>query len=283
MKKLMIIGAGPAGISASLYAKRANLDVEIIYMEKTSLELAHKIDNYYGCPGISGTELYEIGIKQAKELDIPLHKEEVLSIEITENGYEIITNQNSYHADAVIITTGSYRNRPNINNLSGLEGKGISYCAVCDGFFYRKKRLGLIGSGNYAYHEASYLSRLTNDLIIFTNGEEIEDDELNKFTIIKEKISSVNGTDKLESLTLETGEEIERDGIFIAIGNAGSVELAYKLGILMDNNNIVVNEKQETNVPGIFAAGDCTGGLLQIAKAVYEGAVAANTAIAYLK
>lgn len=278
MKKLFIIGAGPGGISSALYAKRANIDVSVIYGDNSSLINAHQIDNYYGVPSISGKELYDIGIKQAKDLDIPMYKEEVLSIEY-ENSFNIITKDNTYQADAIILANGAYRNTPNIKRIKDFEGQGVSYCAMCDGFFYRKKKIAVIGNGSYAYHEASYLSNLTNDLTVLTGANPINDERLHEFNLIEDKIDTVLGEDCVSGIRFENGNELEFDGIFIALGVAGSVDLAKKMGILISGNKIETDENCMTNIEGIFAVGDATKGMAQIAKAVYDGAVAANAVL----
>lgn len=283
MKELVIIGAGPAGISAALYAKRANIDVKVIYMDKSSLNMAHLIENYYGIDTISGEELFKKGIKQAQRLDIPMIEDEVLSLNFSDR-FEVIGKKDTYKADAMILALGAYRNIPSVKGIKDLEGKGVSYCATCDGFFYRKKKVAVLGNSSYAYHEAEYLKNLTDDLMIFTNGLKVEDEKLNDFMVYTNKILSVNGQDKIESITLDDGNTITLDGLFIALGSAGSADLARKIGILVDaQNKIITDENMRTNIPGIYAAGDDTKGMLQVAKAVYEGALAATDVISYFK
>ena len=159
MFDVIIIGGGPAGISASLYTKRGNKKTLVINSESSTLQEVHKIENYYGFEnGISGKELYDIGIKQAKNLGIEVKQEEVLSVKINEKGFEVITNKDTYESETVIIAVGNKKNKVKIKGIKDLEGKGVSYCAICDGFFYRDKEVAVIGSGNYAISE-------TNDLI----------------------------------------------------------------------------------------------------------------------
>ena len=137
---VIILGAGPAGISASLYAKRANLDVLVLYYEKSQLELAHKIDNYYGfVGGVNGKQLFDNGIKQAIDLGINALKEEVTNIELAENNsFKVSTHKQQFEAKAIILATGNKKSVPNIEGITNLEGKGVSYCAICDGFFLQK-------------------------------------------------------------------------------------------------------------------------------------------------
>ena len=282
MIDLIIIGAGPAGISASLYAKRANNNVLILYNGESNLEKAEKIDNYYGFEnGISGQELYNIGIKQAEKIGVKVKKEEVLHIEQITNGFEITTTENSYQSKALIIATGNKKIRPNIKGIQEFEGKGISYCAICDGFFYRNKNVVVIGNGKFAVNEANILKNIAKSVTILTNGEQMNTDS--NFQINTMKIKQISGGLRVEEIVFEDNSILEIDGVFVALGEAGGADFAKKIGILTNNDNIVVNEKMETNVKGIFACGNTNGGLLQVSKAVYEGAVAGLSATNYLQ
>ena len=272
MYDVIIIGAGPAGISAGLYAKRANKDVLILYYGESNLEKAQLIDNYYGFEnGISGKELFEYGIKQAKNLKIDVKKEEVLHIE-KEDIFKVKTGNNEYKGKTVILATGNKKLRPNINGILDFDGKGISYCAICDGFFYRNKNVVVIGNGKFAISEAEDLKNIVNNVKILTNGNEMKVDS--EFEIIKTKIKEIHGDTKVTNIEFEDGTSIEVDGIFIAIGEAGGADFARKIGIFTSNDNIIVDDNMETNVKGLYSCGNATGGLLQICKAVYEGAKA---------
>ncbi len=285
MYDVIIIGAGPAGISASLYAKRTGANVLVLYNGESSLDNAANIDNYYGFPdGISGKELYENGIKQAVNLGIDVNHEEVLSIQKEEDIFTVktlstsnaedknITEEKIYTSKAVIIATGNKKIKPNIKGIEEFEGKGISYCAICDGFFYRGKNVAVIGNGNYAINEAKDLKNIVNSVIILTNGE--KNNLTTKFEINDKKIKEIHGTEKVSNIEFEDGSILEIDGIFIAEGEAGTTDFAKKIGAILDKNNIVVNEKMQTNIQGLYSCGNSTGGLLQICKAVYEGAIA---------
>ncbi len=283
MYDVIIIGAGPAGISASLYTKRANLDTLVIYNDKSVLEKAEIIENYYGFEnGIDGESLYIAGINQAKNLGVEIKKEEVLKIEILEKGFEITTIIGTYISKTVIISTGNKKNMPKIKGIKELEGKGISYCAICDGFFYKGKNVAVLGNGNYAISETNDLINLAKQITILTNGKEEPDIRAENVEIISKEIREVRGSNKVEEVEFKDNSKIKIDGIFIAEGTAGTKEFAKKLGILTNEDKIIVNEKMETSIPGIYACGDCTGGLLQISKAVHEGAVAGLEAIKYL-
>ena len=281
MIDLIIIGAGPAGISASLYAKRANNNVLILYNGESNLEKAEKIDNYYGFEnGISGKELYDIGIKQAENIGVKVKQEEVLHIEQIADGFEITTTENSYESKALIIATGNKKIRPNIKGLQEFEGKGVSYCAICDGFFYKNKNVVVIGNGKFAINEANILKNIAKNVIILTNGLQITNNS--NFNVNTKKIKELKGGLRVQEIVFEDNSILEIDGVFVALGEAGGADFAKKIGILTNNDNIVVNEKMETNVKGIFACGNTNGGLLQVSKAVYEGAVAGLSAANYL-
>lgn len=283
MYDIIIIGAGPAGISAGLYAKRAGCDVLILYHGESNLEKASKIDNYYGFEdGIDGKILYENGIKQTKKLNINIENKEVLNVEKNNNNeFTVYTENENYQAKAVIIATGNKKLRPNIKGVADFEGKGISYCAICDGFFYRNKKLAVIGNGKFAISEAEELNKIADSVIILTNGEELK--ENTSFEIITKRIKEIHGEQKVSSIEFEDGTTIELDGIFIALGEAGGSVFAKKMGVLSQNDNIIVDDNMRTNIEGLYSCGNSTGGLLQVCKAVYEGAKAGLDASSYIK
>ena len=274
MYDCIIIGKGPAGISGAIYISRSNLKVLVIGKDDTALKKAHLIENYYGFENpITGEELFEIGIKQAEKQNIEIKNDEVIDIKWNDNFFTDITVNAEYEAKTILLATGKSRNSANINGLKEFEGRGISYCAICDGFFYKNKKIAVIGSGEYALHEAEILKNISDDVTIFTNGRELPQNRSIEVTdYIEGKIDAIKGKEKASKIVLEDNTEYKVDGIFIAEGTASSVDFAKKLGIFLDNNNIKVDENMQTNIPGIYAAGDCTGGLLQISKAVYDGA-----------
>lgn len=279
MGKIIIIGSGPAGISAALYAVRAGMETIILTTNSSSLLKAKGIENYFAYENpISGEKLLEEGIKQAKRLGVSIYHEEVVGISFTDM-LTLMTQENEYKADAVIIATGSTRNTPKIKDLSLFEGTGVSYCAVCDGFFYKGKDVGVLGAGDYALHEAMELLPIANQVILLTNGENRSEDLPEGIKLDKRPIAAFQGDDVLKSIVFEDGDALELSGVFVAQGVAGSADLARKIGAETEGNKIIVDSQMATNIPGLFAAGDCTGGMLQIAKAVYQGAEAAYSAI----
>ena len=201
MYDVIIIGAGPAGISASLYTIRGNLKTLVIYKEKSALEKAQKIENYYGFEnGIEGKELYKIGIEQAKNLGVEILEEEVTNIQIdfidtdkekNTQIFKVETLNNEFHAKSVILATGNKKNKPNIDKIDEYEGRGISYCAICDGFFYRNKDVAVIGNGDYAISEAIDLQNVAKTIKILTNGNQIPEYRDENVDIINKEIKEV--------------------------------------------------------------------------------------------
>lgn len=216
----IIIGKGPAGISAGIYLKRANYNVLAIGKDGGALEKTNKIDNYYGFSNtITGKELLEAGLKQAERLGVLLETDEVLSIEKDEY-FTIETRNNTYQAKTVILATGTNRNTPNIKGIKELEGKGVSYCAICDAFFYRNKEVAVLGAGDYAIKEAKTLLPVAKSVTILTNGDELvenRDEALDKLIIETRGIEEIVGDEKVEAVTLKEGEKLSLDGLFVAV------------------------------------------------------------------
>ena len=277
MYDVIIVGAGPAGISASLYTIRRNLKTLIIYKEKSALEKSTKIENYYGFEnGINGEELYKIGIRQAQNIGAEVIKDEVTNIKIDylnekEYTFKVETLNNEFKAKSVILATGNKKNKPNIKNMDKYEGKGISYCAICDGFFYRNKNVAVIGNGDYAIAEAKDLQNIAKSITILTNGRQAPEYRAENININTKEIDQIEGENKVEEIDFVDNTKMKIDGIFIAQGVAGSTEFAKKIGAKINNDKIVVDENMETSIKGLFACGDCTGGLYQVSKAVYDG------------
>ena len=280
MKQLVIIGQGPAGISAALYAVRGGADVTVIANGAGALARAGLIQNYYGFEdGISGRELIEAGVRQAEKLGVRMVRGELFGIEYGEEGFAVKTSAGTLDAGAVVIACGTQRNTPPIAGIDAFDGRGVSYCAVCDAFFFRGKKVGVVGSGAYAASEYEVLKGVIQDVTALTNGEAPQ------FSLPCDtrKIARLEGGEALERVVFEDGSAEAFDGLFIACGTAGAFELSRKLGLETANGKIVTDERRATNVPGIFAAGDCTAGMQQIAKAVCDGMIAGTEALKYLK
>ena len=282
MSKVLIVGSGPAGVSAALYTQRAGIETAVISKRGGALLKAEKIENYYGfSDSISGEQLYNNGIDGAKRLGVEFIDDEVVSLSFN-GSFVVTTTQKSYSADAVLLATGISRLAPAIDGLKDFEGMGVSYCAVCDGFFFRNKNVGVIGNGEYALHETKELLNIVDSVTVYTNGEEPLVEFPESVIIKTQKIKSISGKPMALEINFEDSTDVI-NGLFIAYKTAGSTALAKKVGATIDGNKISVNDKMQTNIKGLFAAGDCTGGLLQISKAVYEGAQAGTEIIKYFK
>ena len=276
MSNIVIVGSGPAGVSAALYAVRAGVDTTVLTKGPGALDRAEKIENYYGlAQPVSGAELERRSIENAKRLGVRFVTAEAVGLTYTDK-LTVETIGKDYPADAVILATGASRAVPRIPGLAGLEGHGVSYCAACDAFFYRGKDVAVLGSGEYALHEVQALLPVVKSVSLLTNGMPLTAEFPPEVTVYPQKVEAVLGEQVV------TGE-VALSGVFVALGVAGSTALARKIGAAVEGSRIVVDEKMQTTVPGLYAAGDCTGGLLQVAKAVYEGAQAGTEAAKALR
>ena len=270
MYDIIIIGSGPAGVSAAVYAKRGGANVLVISKDTGTLGKAKKIENYYGFKNISGKDLYENGLKQLENLNIEFVKDEVVQLNYTSQ-FEVTTVNNIFQAKYVVLATGVSRNVPNIKGIKEFEGKGVSHCAICDAFFYRNKDVAVLGSGNYAIHEAEILKPVVKSVTLLTNSEKLVENRDIDLNVNEKKVREVRGFEKVDEIVFEDDTAQNINGIFVAIGTASTNDLARKIGARVENNKIIVNDNLETTVPNLYACGDCTGGILQISKATYEG------------
>jgi thioredoxin reductase (NADPH) len=283
MKDLLVVGKGPAGISAAIYAKRAGLDVIVIGKGFGALGKTDKINNFYGHESVmTGMELVEQGIKQAENLGVEVVNDEVIGV--SWNGNFIVKDtKKEYEAKAVVLATGSSRITPKIKGVKEYEGHGVSYCAVCDAFFYRGKDVAILGSGKYAVAEAEELVHVVNSVTILTDGKDMTCDVPDNIKVNKGKLVEFKGEEKISSAVFEDESELAIDGLFIAVGVAGSTDFALTLGAMVEKNKIVVDEDMKTNIPGLFAAGDCIGGMYQVYKAVSDGSIAGTRVAAFIR
>ncbi|NLH96947.1 MAG: NAD(P)/FAD-dependent oxidoreductase [Clostridiaceae bacterium] len=288
MYDVIIIGKGPAGISAALYTVRSNLRTLIIGKNDSNLLKADKIDNYFGfAQTISGKELLRNGEMQVRRLGAEVLEDEVLSVE-KDGFFKVVTGTASYSCKAVLLATGVPHRVIRIENLVKFEGMGVSYCTTCDGFFYNSRKVGVLGHKDFAVHEALELLTFTQDVTIYTNGKQLDVsgkyiDELGRFRVDTRKILKLEGDEFLEQLHFADGSSENIDGLFVAYESASSVDFARKLGILTVGNTVVTDNNQRTNLEGVFAAGDCSSKFRQISVAVGQGAVAGKAIIDYIK
>ena len=280
---LIIVGGGPAGLTAAIYARRANLDVLVIdYSSTNKLSKIANIENYPGFTSISGFELDQNFKKQVTELNVEIKDEKVIKID----GHNVQTIENIYEAKTILIATGSKQRKLDLPNSSEFEGKGISYCATCDGFFFRNKPVVVIGDSSIAIEEAKYLSSLASKVTIISknstpiNGFDTKINSIPTSLIIKDNKLvgiSIKNTDNLES------EDIECNGIFPYISFNPSTDFVDE-SIIDEKGYIKVDANMASSIPYIFAAGDCINkNLRQVVTACSDGAIAATTIIKYLK
>lgn len=283
MQHIVIIGGGPAGLSAGIYAARSNIKTTILFKSGGSL-MNTDIENYFGFPEpISGVELLARGRVQAERLGAHLARTEAVGFSCNNGLFTIQTLRGDYHAEAVILAMGSQRKAPPIAGLREWEGRGVSYCAVCDAFFYRDQPVAVLGKGKYALEEAQTLLPVARSVTLLTNGAAAPNGLPQGVQVDTRNITGLAGGQHVEQVAFTEGEPLAVNGVFVAYGTAGSVDFARKIGAFTEDGHIRVDAAMATNVPGLFAAGDCVGGLLQIAKAVSDGAQAALSAVKFLR
>ena len=285
MRKCIIIGAGPAGMNAALYLKRAGIDVVLIEKEVPGGEMlkTNKIENYLGFESIDGGELALKMSKQIKDLGIKIMKDKVLNV--TKNDKFIVEmEKEKLEADYVIVATGRTPRKLGLRGEDVLTGRGISYCAVCDGAFYRGKEVAVIGGGDAALTEALYLSDLCTKVYVVVRrdlraSEVLQSRVKSKENIIVLKnvnVSKLDYDERLSSIILDDGKTLPVSGMFIAIGGMPQLNFLDDLDVMMKNGYIVTNDKMESSVKGLYAAGDVRyKDYYQIVTAVSDGAVAA--------
>ena len=281
MFDVCILGKGPAGLSAGIYAVRAGAKTLVIGRSDGALSLAKRIDNYFGIATIGGRELLEAGEAQYTALGGETLDAEVTALEMTPAGYAVHTADDTFETAAIVIATGKGRKAAGLEGEDEYLGRGVSRCAVCDGFFFKKKRVGVLGSGAYAASEAEQLLAFTPDVTVFTDGKEPEC--AMPCAVETVKLSAVIGEAKITGVQSADGRTFSLDGFFIARGSAGASELALKLGVPTENGSIRVDRNGMTALPGVFAAGDCLGGLCQVSVSVGTGALAGQRAAEFAR
>lgn len=291
-----IIGAGPAGLTAALYCGRANLST-IMFGDVFDSQLAKAgdVENYPGFESIHGIELAEKFSKQLEKYDIKTVPSYVRRIIRKDDIFTFVTEAGDYTSRSAIVSTGSKHRELNIPGEKQYAYRGVSYCAVCDGSFYKGKKVALIGYGDQAASAAIYLAGLARSVLVLTGKPDMEAplhaEQLKSMSNVdivgNAKVLAIEGNEYAEHITYAVNgdKKVERiDGVFIEGGVPNSI-LARDLGLELDNkgNIMVFRPDQSTKVDGVYAAGDVTGGLHQISKAVGEGACAAVSAAIYLK
>ena len=302
MYDLMILGAGPAGLTAGIYASRYKIKHAIIgSVFDGSVSKAHLIENWPGEKSIKGSDLIVKFYDHAKNLGSEIIQEEVVEINKDDSAFAIKTNLNkSYKAKAVLIAFGTKHRKLNISGEKEFLGRGVSYCAVCDGAFFKDKTVAVVGGSNSAAMAAEMLSDYASQVYVVYRKELMRCEPVilerleknSKIEIIyNTNVTKVIGDKKVEFVEIDkkhnNNDKIKIDGLFIEVGAVPSIDLIKKLGVEIDKGgSIIIAADSATNIEGAYAAGDITNGsngLRQIVTAVSEGAIAATSIYGYLK
>jgi len=279
----MVIGAGPAGLSAALNARVRNKSVAVVSRRLTSpsLEKAPWVDNYLGIERISGSELSGRFVEHARTAGAELIESDITGIFNLGDSFAALGSEREFSAKAVVIATGSVQ-EASIPGESELLGMGVSYCATCDGPLYKGKKVVVLGYTAHAIEEANFLAQICSE-VTYVAARSIKAEDRPELAegirVLKKRVLGIRGENKVEEVELD-GETIPADGVFV-VRDSIPVERLLE-GIEVADGAIVVDREMATNVPGVFAAGDCTGRPYQVAKAVGEGLVAGLSAARYI-
>lgn len=297
---VIIIGSGPAGLSAAIYGMRARLQTLVVEKQPMSggqiLNTA-EVDNYPGVPGIGGFEIGQKFREHADKMGAEFVTAEVLKIETEQEFKRVITDKEIYETRTVIFATGANHRKLNVPGEEELSGMGVSYCATCDGAFFRDRIVAVVGGGDVALEDALFLARTCERVYLIHRRNAFRGAKVLQETVKKQKnieiiwdtvVESINGTDQVESLSIYNKKTEKRDtlkiaGIFIAVGVVPNTQLAEGIVKLDESGYIIAGEDTVTSVPGIFAAGDVrTKNLRQVITAASDGANAITSAENYI-
>lgn len=300
-KQLIILGSGPAGLTAAIYAKRAELDVLVVeknMMSGGQVLNTYEVDNYPGLPGING---FEMGMKfreHADRLGVPFISDEITGLEKTEDGYVLTGETGTYKGTALIVATGATHRKLGLPREEELVGRGVSYCATCDGAFFRGRDVAVVGGGDVAVEDAIFLARLCRQVYVVHRRHELRAAKsLQARLLSMENVEMVwdsvaeelTGEDLVDGLVVrhvKTGEKrrLEVDGVFVAVGILPNSELIKGLADQDESGYLKAGEDGVTSSPGLFVAGDVrTKNLRQIVTAVSDGANCVTSVERYLE
>ncbi|MBN2251270.1 MAG: thioredoxin-disulfide reductase [Candidatus Altiarchaeota archaeon] len=296
---VIIVGGGPAGITSAIYAAKREMNTLLI--EKGPLGgymlLTNNIENYPGFLRISGPDLAGLMEEQVESLDVDIVKSEVVNIHVGDSFKKVSTPQGEYRGKSLILAVGGGHKKLEVKGEKEFTGRGVSYCATCDAPFFKGKTVAVVGGGNSAIADALYLSEISKKTYLIHRRETLRAEEARQKELKKrgvrilvntavEEITGdklVNGI-RIRSIGENTTKDIPVNGVFISIGTIPHSELAKEAGIKLDERQFIqVDRGQETNIEGVYAAGDVTGGVLQISTAVGEGCIAALSAYKHVK
>ena len=287
---VIIIGAGPGGISAAIYFKRAGINPLIIEADAPggTLNKTHKIENYPGYVDKDGTTLAFRMYSQIEELGVELKSEKVINIEKMTSRYEVKTNSNSYFSNYVLIATGKIPRKLKAINAEKFEGKGISYCTICDGALYKNKDIAIIGGGNSAMEAVSYMKDIANNIYVINRSLNLRADEEEKKVINNSNVKVIYGAnvveiigkDEVEKIKLDNGDSLDVNAVFICIGQDSNLAYYQNLNLKSYALGIIVDKDMKTSDDNVYACGDAISkDLYQVVTATSEGAIAATNII----
>lgn len=287
---VVIIGAGPAGMTAAIYLKRAGINPLILEKDAPggTLNKTHKIENYPGYVDKDGTTLAFRMYSQIEELGIDLKVEAVKNIEKENDTYKIITDNNEYQTKYVLIATGKIPRKLDAKDAEKFVGKGISYCATCDGALYKNKAVAVIGGGNSAMEAATYMSNIADHIYVINRSNTLKADEKEKSILEKSnieviyeaKVTEIIGNERVEKIKLDNDQELDVSAVFICIGQESNAGYYQNLKLETDAQGIIVDSNMKTSDDNIYACGDAISkSLYQVVTATSEGAIAASNII----
>lgn len=297
---VIIIGSGPAGLAAAIYGQRAMLKTLVFEKQPMSggqILNTYEVDNYPGLPGLGG---FELGMKLRQHADAmkaPFVQDEVSNIEKTKEGFRIVTAKEAYETKTVVFATGAGHRKLNIPGEAGLTGMGVSYCATCDGAFFRDKITAVVGGGDVALEDALFLARACKKVYLIHRRDTLRGAKVLQERVLQagnieiiwnSQVEEIEGKEKVEQIRIynnieETRQNLMVDGVFIAVGIVPNSAQAKGLVKLDEGGYIVAGENGETDVPGIFAAGDVrTKQLRQVITAAADGANVITSIEGYL-
>jgi thioredoxin reductase (NADPH) len=296
---LIILGAGPGGLSASIYAKRAMLDFLILekWLPGGEIATTYEVENYLGLNRISGMELAEKMVNHVQDLGVEIKMDPVVSVDLSKKIKKIITEKNEYYTKTVIIATGASSQKLNVPGESKFNGLGVSYCATCDGFLYKGKVLAVVGGGDVAVEDAIYLSRIAKKVYLIHRRDELRAVKALQDRVFKaenvelvwdSELQEIKGSEFVQEISVKNKKtndirQINVDGVFIAVGNKPNIEFLTDQVELVEGSWIKTNSRLETSVEGVFAVGDIRDTYLrQVAMSVSDGALAVSSLQKYI-
>ena len=304
---VIIVGGGPAGLTAGIYTARHGLKTLLLERGKMggrALE-AHWIENFPGFPqGLTGHKLMRQFISQAKKFGVKFSREVVIGVNLFDDVHKmVLTRKGFYQTKSIIIATGTQKTKPKIPGEIEFKGRGVSYCAVCDGPFFRNKKIAVLGSSEEAYMEAMHLADFASKVFFIPDANKkprklgsIKSKKHDQIELLNNNgkieiidnvnVSEICGSEAVNCVRLkgERSNKLEVDGIFILNDHISTTEIIQETGVMIDDTGcIMVDNRQQTNIPGIFAAGDCCCAGMQVITAAGDGGKAALSALRYIK